>query len=256
LPAVVWPGVKRPAFLPQEDTPVLFEKSDRLGGNLIPGGVPDFKEDDIALVNWYAYQLETLGVDVRLNTRVDTDHILSGSYDAVLIATGSNPRIISLGDDDHVHTAEEVLFGKKNPGSRVVVAGGGLIGCELALWLAQQGRQVTIVEQMEKLLAVNGPLCHANSDMLEALIPHNGIKVHTGTRIQSFRDGKAVCTKPDNEVIIHCDSVVLAVGYAPDRSLYEEIRFQVPNTYVLGDARRVANIMYAIWDAFEVANGL
>mgnify|MGYP005841749851 CR=1 FL=1 len=236
--------------------PVLFEKSDRLGGNLIPGGVPDFKEDDIALVNWYAYQLETLGVDLRLNTQVDAVHILSGSYDAVLIATGSNPRIISLGDDGHVHSAEDVLLGKKNPGSRVLVAGGGLIGCELALWLAQQGRQVTIVEQMEKLLAVNGPLCHANSDMLEALIPHNGIKVHTGTRIQSFREGKAVCTTPDNEVIINCDSVVLAVGYDPDRSLYEEIRFQMPNTYLLGDARRVANIMYAIWDAFEVANGL
>lgn len=236
--------------------PVLFEQSDRLGGNLIPGGVPDFKEDDIALVNWYAYQLETLEVDVRLNTQVDASHILSGSYDAVLIATGSSPRIISLGDDDHVHTAEDVLLGKKNPGSRVLVAGGGLIGCELALWLAQQGRQVTIVEQMEKLLAVNGPLCHANSDMLEALIPHNGIKVHTGTRIQSFRDGKAVCTTTDNKVTINCDSVILAVGYDPDRSLYEEIRFQIPNTYLLGDARRVANIMYAIWDAFEVANGL
>jgi 2-enoate reductase len=92
--------------------------------------------------------------------------------------------------------------------------------------------------------------------MLEALIPYNGIQVHTGTRIQSFRAGKAVCTTPDNEVIINCDSVILAVGYDPDRSLYEEIRFQMPNTYVLGDARRVANIMYAIWDAFEVANGI
>jgi 2-enoate reductase len=236
--------------------PVLFEKSGRLGGHLIPGGVPDFKEDDIALVNWYGYQLETLGVDVRLNTQVDAAHILSGSYDAVLVATGSNPRIISLGDDDHVYTAEEVLLGKKNPGKKVIVAGGGLIGCELALWLAQQGRQVTIVEQMEKLLAVNGPLCHANSDMLEALIPHNGIRVYTRARIQSLSNGNAVCTTPDNEVIIPCDSVILAVGYDPDRSLYEKIRSQMPNTYVLGDARRVANIMYAIWDAFEVANGL
>jgi 2-enoate reductase len=236
--------------------PVLFEKSDRLGGHLIPGGVPDFKEDDVALMNWYAYQLETLEVDVRLNTEIDAAHILSGSYDAVLIATGSNPRIISLGDDDHVYTAEAVLLGRKDPGPRVIVAGGGLIGCELALWLAQQGRQVTIVEQMEKLLAVNGPLCHANSDMLEALIPHNGITVHTRTRIQSFRDGKAVCTKSGTEIFIDCDSVILAVGYTPDRSLYEKIRFQMPNTYVLGDARRVANIMYAIWDAFEVANGI
>ncbi len=60
----------------------------------------------------------------------------------------------------------------------------------------------------------------------------------------------------NGEEMIQCDSIVLNIGYNPNRSLYEEIRFEVPNTYLGGDARRVKNIMYAIWDAFEVANGM
>lgn len=139
---------------------------------------------------------------------------------------------------------------------KVLVAGGGLIGCETALWLSRQGRQVTIVEVLDKLLAENGPLCHANSDMLEALIPYNGIGVKTGTRIEGFEQGRALCRTDDKRFGIRCDSLVLAVGYHPETTLYEQVRFKRPNLWLVGDARRVGNIMYAIWDAFEVANNL
>ncbi len=236
--------------------PVVYEKSGTLGGHLIPGGAPDFKHDDIALVNWYTHQLETLGVPVHLNTPVDESFVLSNAFDAVIIATGSKPNIISLGDDARVFTAEQVLLKQKDPGARTVVMGGGLIGCETALWLARQGKTVTIVEQMDEILSVNGPLCHANSEMLEALMPYNGIDVKTGTRVTSFENNTLGLTAGGEESRMSCDSVILAVGYHPDNSLYEAIRFKVPNTWVLGDARRVSNIMYAIWDAFEVANGI
>jgi len=236
--------------------PVLYEKSERLGGNLIPGGVPDFKEDDIALIGWFEYQLETLKVPVHLNTDIDKEFILSHSFDAIIIATGSRPKIFSLGDDDNVFTAEDVLLSKKEVGNTVTIVGGGLIGCETALWLSQQGKKVTIVEALDKLLAVNGPLCHANSDMLEQLIPYKGIEVVTSARVKTYTDGKIACDTENGEKVIACDSGILAVGYNSNKSLYEEIRFDVPAVHLLGDARRVANIMYAIWDAFEVANGI
>ena len=53
---------------------------------------------------------------------------------------------------------------------------------------------------------------------------------------------------------VACDSVILAVGYAQEKQLYEELQFEIPQLYLLGDAKQVSNIMYAIWDAFEVAN--
>lgn len=236
--------------------PHLFEAGSQLGGNLIPGGAPDFKEDDHALAAWYGRELERLSVPVTLNHKVTAAEVLAGDYDAVIVATGSTPKVFSLGDDAKVHTAADVLNGKVTCGDRVTIVGGGLVGCETALWLAKQGKQVTIVEALDKLLAVNGPLCHANSEMLEALIPYNNIQVVTSAKVQHFENGVLTAQTPEGECRLEADDVILCVGYKEEDSLYKELEFAVPELYCLGDARKVANIMYAIWDAFEVANHL
>ena len=225
-----------------------------LGGNLIPGGVPDFKEDDIALADWYVQTLKDLRVPVYLNHEVTKDEILAGDYDAVILATGSVPKRFSLGDDARVYTASQVLLKEKDCGDSVVIVGGGLVGCETALWLRQQGKKVTIVEALDKILAVNGPLCHANKDMLERLVPYRGIQVVVGARVKEYRNGILTADTADGEKPIPCDSVILAVGYREEDSLYRQIEFDVPELYLLGDAKKVSNIMYGIWDAFEVAN--
>lgn len=236
--------------------PELFEKSDKLGGNLIPGGAPDFKEDDILLADWFANQLQELKVPVTLNTEVTKEFVLRGNYDAVIIATGSTPKVFSLGDDEKVFTAADILTNKKDCGDTTVVIGGGLVGCETALWLARNGKKVTIVEALDKLLALNGPLCHANSEMLERLIPYNNIEVVTSAKVTGFNNGQLTMNTDNCEKSIKCDSVILSVGYKEDNSLFKELEFEIPEIYLLGDARKVANIMYGIWDAFEVANHL
>lgn len=234
--------------------PELFEKGDRLGGNLIPGGAPDFKEDDLALAHWYEVQLQNLKVPVHFHTCVDRDMVLAGNYDAVIIAAGSRPKVFSLGDDERVYPAAQVLTGEKDCGDTTVVVGGGLVGCETALWLAEQGKNVTIVEALDRLMAVNGPLCHANKDMLERLLPYHGVKAITSARVTGYRGGILHASCGGEEREIACDSVILAVGYQEEDSLYRQLEFDVPELYLLGDARKVSNIMYAIWDAFEVAN--
>ena len=234
--------------------PEVYEKGGCLGGNLIPGGAPEFKEDDLALAAWYADALERLHVPVHLNHEVTKDEVLAGDWDAVIVATGSSPKTFSLGDDDHVYTASQVLLKEKDCGESTVIVGGGLVGCETALWLARHGRKVTIVEALDKILAVNGPLCHANKDMLERLVPFNGVEVVTGAKVKSYQDGVLTAETDEGEKKISCDSVILAVGYREEDSLYRQLEFDVPKIYLLGDARKVSNIMYAIWDAFEVAN--
>lgn len=234
--------------------PVLFEKTGVLGGNLIPGGAPSFKEDDIALAKWYARQMELLGVEVHMNTEVTKDMVLSGGYDTVIVATGSTPKVFSLGDDEKVYTAADVLTGTKDPGDTTVIVGGGLVGLELALDLAEKGKKVTVVEAMDKLLAVNGPICSANKEMLLELVPFKGIDVVCSARVKSYHDGKLCYEKDGENHSIMADSVILAVGYREEKSLYEELQYEIPDIYLLGDAKNVSNIMYAIWDAFEVAN--
>lgn len=234
--------------------PVLYEKGSRLGGNLLPGGAPEFKEDDLALARWYADELARLRVPVYLNTVLTRSQILEQDFDALIIATGSTPKVFSLGDDDRVYTAAQVLLGEKDCGRETVVVGGGLVGCETALWLAQHGKKVTIVETLDGLMAANGPLCHANRDMLEALLPFQGVTVVTGAEVKCYRNGVLSLAAAGRGREIPCDSVILAVGYREEDSIYRELEFDVPELYLLGDARKVSNIMYAIWDAFEVAN--
>ena len=234
--------------------PVVYEKGSRLGGNLIPGGAPDFKEDDIALADWYTNELNRLGVHVRLNTELNEEEIKAMDYDTVILATGSKPKVFSLGDDSHTYTAEQVLLKQKDAGKKTVVVGGGLVGCETALWLAQNGIHVTIVEALYKVMALNGPLCAANKEMLEALLPFNGVEIITGAKVTEFANGEVKVDTKEGSKTIMSDSVILSVGYKEENTLYNNLQFDIPDLYLLGDAKKVSNIMYAIWDAFEVAN--
>lgn len=234
--------------------PVVYEKGSRLGGNLIPGGAPDFKEDDIALADWYTNELNRLGVHVHLNTELNEEEIKAMDYDTVILATGSKPKVFSLGDDSHTYTAEQVLLKQKDAGKKTVVVGGGLVGCETALWLAQNGIHVTIVEALDKVMAVNGPLCAANKEMLEALLPFNGVEIITGAKVTEFANGEVKVDTKEGSKTIMSDSVILSIGYKEENTLYNNLQFDIPDLYLLGDAKKVSNIMYAIWDAFEVAN--
>lgn len=234
--------------------PVVYEKGSRLGGNLIPGGAPDFKEDDIALADWYTNELNRLGVHVHLNTELNEEEIKAMDYDTVILATGSKPKVFSLGDDSHTYTAEQVLLKQKDAGKKTIVVGGGLVGCETALWLAQNGIHVTIVEALDKVMAVNGPLCAANKEMLEALLPFNGVEIITGAKVTEFANGEVKVDTKEGSKTIMSDSVILSVGYKEENTLYNNLQFDIPDLYLLGDAKKVSNIMYAIWDAFEVAN--
>lgn len=234
--------------------PVVYEKGSRLGGNLIPGGAPDFKEDDIALADWYTNELNRLGVHVHLNTELNEEEIKAMDYDTVILATGSKPKVFSLGDDSHTYTAEQVLLKQKDAGKKTVVVGGGLVGCETALWLAQNGIHVTIVEALDKVIAVNGPLCAANKEMLEALLPFNGVEIITGAKVTEFANGEVKVDTKEGSKTIMSYSVILSVGYKEENTLYNNLQFDIPDLYLLGDAKKVSNIMYAIWDAFEVAN--
>ena len=234
--------------------PVLYEASERLGGNLLPGGAPAFKEDDLQLVKWYENELERLRVPVYLNTKVTKEMVLESDCDAVIVATGSRPKMFSLGDDEKVYCAEQVLMNQKDPGDKVVVVGGGLVGCEMALDLAQKGKKVTILEALTKIMAVNGPICSANKEMLEELLPFHGVDIICNAKVTGFQDG-AVSYETDGKTEkLDADSVILSVGYRSADELYHELKFDVADLYLLGDAGKVSNIMYAIWDAFEVAN--
>ena len=237
--------------------PVIYEASDRLGGALYEAGVPSFKDDDRALIAWYAHTLEKLGVEIHFNHRLTAGELKTLSFDTLIVATGAKAKTFSLGDDRRVITAKDALAQSgENVGKHAVVIGGGMVGCELALWLTKDlGKKVTIVEALPKLLAVNAPICSANIEMLERLVPYYGTDVRCRTTAVKATENGLVIRDLDTgaEESIPADTVILAVGFTPDRELYNAMQ-ECDEVYAIGDCKEFHNVHSAVWDAFEVAN--
>lgn len=237
-------------------TVVLFEASDRLGGMLRYAGVPDFKKADRALIAWYEHQLRVLGVDVRLNTRADKAALDAFAPDHVFVATGSNPTKLSVpGADKKIVTdALSVLSGTSTVGARAVVIGGGLVGCELALHLALQGKQVTVVARRQILRSANLPAM--NDAMLRDLLAFHNVTILEKTGVESVADNGIALVKDDAPLFVAADTIIEAIGFRSEQTLFEAIRNDYEHVLVLGDSRQVHNIHTAIWDGFEAARML
>lgn len=234
----------------------IFEKSGHLGGNLIPGGAPSFKEDDKALVEWYKYEIKRLKVPVHYESEITAKKLEKIEADTIIVATGSKPRKLSLGDACPVFLAEEVLNGEKSAGAATAIIGGGLVGCELALMLSQKGVKVKIIEYTKDILNTRSPLCYANRQMLVDLLKFYDVEIYTCSQaVKTVNQGIVICNA-DGELMLAVDSVITAIGYLSRRELYNEIKDSEKEVLLVGDARQVSNIMYAVWDAYEIARTL
>ncbi|PKM93230.1 MAG: 2-enoate reductase [Firmicutes bacterium HGW-Firmicutes-1] len=234
----------------------LVEKGDQLGGNIIVGSVPDFKKDDRALLKWYTVQLEKLPVDIKLNFRADKKMIEKSNADVVIFATGSKPIKLDLGNKNNIYTADEILKDNKKAGDNIVFVGGGLVGCETALWLRQQGKNVAIVEAKPQILGGGEDMCFANYDMLKDLLVFNEVEVYRNSSIKTIMDDSVLVETPNGEKEIKADTVIVAVGYSSQKDLYDTMVGSNKIVYNVGDSRNVHNIMYAIWDANQIAREL
>lgn len=234
----------------------LVEKNNDLGGNLIPGGTPDFKKYDLKLVEWYKKQLDLLKVKIRFNKEIVAKDIIDSHYDVIITATGSQPIEMRKNITSSCCTADQVLLGKKMTGDVVVIIGGGLVGCETALWLSEQGKKVIVIEKKSKILNGGLDLPFMNYSMLVDLIKYNNIKVYTDSIVTDINQKKIIFRKNNVEETLLCDCVINAIGYKSNDNLYEEIKETDKEIYNIGDSKNVKNVMYAIWDAYEVARNI
>ncbi|MDK2667327.1 FAD-dependent oxidoreductase [Vibrio vulnificus] len=240
----------------------LLERSQQLGGNVIPGSQPPFKHDDKLLIEWFAGEMERKNVDVRFDTTADKETIESFNPDSVIFATGSRPvkpKWLSGQDKPHVIVAEDMLMNPdKITGDKVTVIGGGLVGAEAALWMAQQGKAVTLVEASDDIIGGPHGTCFANYQMLKELLVKEQVSVLTSTMLQTITDTGVMVQRDQRDMEILSDHVVLALGYRAEDHLHEALANQldVENVFNIGDSQKARTIMTAIWDGFEVARTL
>lgn len=226
--------------------PIIFEKSDKLGGVFNAASAPSFKEKDRELLAWYAKQIKDLGIEVKFNQTI-TDKAQLNGFDEIVVATGgtaNKPRIEGI---DKAMEACEYLYGKE-VGHRVVVIGGGLTGCEIAYDLFKKGHEPVIVEMKNDLIAVTG-VCLANSSYLRDFFELNKVETHLETKLVSVSDGfVTVMDKEGKKFDIKADSVIRSMGYHPTPAFEKS-----SNTYLVGDCKKVGNLRTVIWGAWDVA---
>jgi 2-enoate reductase len=236
----------------------LYERRQLLGGHLIEASVPDFKRDLTTLLDWYQDQLLKLGVEVKLGTEVSEGFVAQYNPDVLVAATGSLPIIPAIPgiDQPNVITCIDWLLGKRPAGKHVAVIGGGLVGCETALWLAKNGHQVTILEMLPELMTGSLPVPQMNRMMLIDLLAFNGVKTCSQARVEGINDQGVSAATGSGQTLVKADTIVLAAGLKSDDSLCQVFSSEITDFYVIGDCHKPRNIMGAIWDGYEVGRAI
>ena len=226
---------------------VIYEKSDRLGGIFIAAAAPEFKEKDRELIDWFRHQMDKLDIEIHLNTEVTPDTPLDA--DEIIVATGASPNRIPIpGAAEYAMDATEYLLGQKEVGDNVVIIGGGLTGCEIALDLFRKGKHPAIVEMKDDLIAVKN-MCLANTSYLRDCFKTNEVPVYLNARTKSI-SATEVLVEDENhqEVTLPADNVIMSVGYHP-MPLMEADK----HVHLLGDCSKVGNVRSVIWGAWDIA---
>ncbi|MFO8010754.1 MAG: FAD-dependent oxidoreductase [Dehalococcoidia bacterium] len=229
----------------------LLEKEDALGGHLREATIPDFKRDLLDYRDWLEKELIVLGVEVQLGKLATTELLRQISPDALVIASGSifaNPAIPGI-EDYNVATASEILLGLKEAGERCVVAGGGATGCEVALYLADRGKDVTIVEMIDD---VGTDLPAINRGAIMAQLGEKNVRIVTGSKIVEVTERGAKVIGPGKDISeIPGDQVILAMGLVPVGAGVEDFAGE---TYFIGDCVQPRRVGEATREGYLVGS--
>lgn len=197
---------------------------------------------------------------------------MAKDYDEIIVSIGAKERQLDTPgfDDAAVSYAIDTLLNKKIENKNVVIIGGGLTGIEIAYQSALNGCHVTVVETMDQILNVEN-MNAANYNMLMDIIDYYHIDVIKNAVVTQYKDGMATVEITSTNVPningraasislpgvrktikeIPADHIIVSVGYTSNRELYNTIKGE--HVYLLGDAKKPANLMSAIWDAYEIA---
>ena len=251
----------------------LYEKEGELGGQLNLAGIPPGKTKINWFKDWLVNQIKKLKVEVKLGSMVTAEAVEKAKPDVVIVATGARPIVPEVPgiESEKVVQAWDVLSGKVVvKGKKVVVVGGGMVGCETAHFLADKGNKATILTRRgrDALGADMEPL--AQMIMLEQIRAGRGEEVvFYGVReflpafnvdirdnvdlAEIVKEGAVITDKKGSRVIIEADKVVLARGTKPVNELEDKLRDKVRELYIVGDGYEPRQIINAVSEGFRIA---
>ncbi|MCG1011313.1 FAD-dependent oxidoreductase [Tepidanaerobacter sp. GT38] len=249
-------GMTAAKFLAERGHDVtLVEKSNRLGGHLLEAAVPAYKKGTDGYLEWLIRQVEKLNIRIKLGTEVTPDFVLNFKPDVVVVCTGSVPQVPQVPGihGKNVKLATELLVNyTADVGDSIVIVGAGLVGCEMALFLKEKGKNnITLVDMLPEI--AHDVLYMARGSLLEEL-EQKGIKTMPGLELKEIRpSGIVVEDGEGNLENIDADTVVLATGLEADGSLYDDLQGKVDELYKIGDCVAPRKFIDAVHEAYEIA---
>lgn len=197
---------------------------------------------------------------VELGKEMTLEDVEKLDADELVVSTGNQPKeppIPGLNQKNVVGATDALLEKKSVDGENITVIGGGLVGCEVAVWLKEEKgkKNITLIEASAELMGGGlEPMPLPNKLMLIDLLEYHNVDVRLSTPVKRIEGGDVVVSTPQGEEIIKADTVIQAIGFNPNDMLFKEINANIPKkVWCLGDAKIPSNIMFGIRDANAIA---
>ncbi len=238
----------------------VYEKNHKIGGQFNLAAVPPMKQELSKVPRYMALQIEKAGGKLNLDTEVTLDMVKESMPDVAIVATGALPLVPPIPgiDGKRVVTAHDVLAGSVPlPQGEVLIIGGGMVGCEVAEYLASIGdnpiigqTSVTIIEMLDNIGLDMVPEVRV---LAMHKLRENGVRILTSTKVKQFLDdGVVVERNGEEESIRGAKRIVLAMGAKPLDNLSEELSKVIKEVHVIGDAKEACRALEAIADGANI----
>jgi len=234
---------------------MLWEESGSLGGQLNLAHLPPGKGELENLIKWQKNQLSMMNVKVKLGKKVTAAEVLKFLPEVVIVAIGSMPKLPEIEGIDKglVCNSRDVFSGKALVGEKVIILGGGILGCELAEYLHEKGKEVTIVEVLHRL-AISHHVHTTQKQILERL-GRAGIKWYVGIRSEKVTDqGLEIVDKSNKTISLAADTIIVAVGSVPEEDdITPALAGKIREVLKIGDCLAARELLEAIRDGAQAA---
>lgn len=228
----------------------LYEAEPRLGGALYYASRPGFKDDFKEYLKYLIHRVYSSAIDVKLGTKACTAEIRDKKYDAVIVATGSHLAKPPIDGIDTIYSSLEALDGKIPEGENIIVCGAGLVGCETAMYLAEQGKKATVVDMVD----VPAPdAAYYLKYNLWAKMMELRVREELGCTIKSVSPTSVTVVRNGKEETFIADAVINSLGMESTRDFLEELREACPALGIetVGDVNQPKRILQAVHQGYH-----
>lgn len=234
----------------------LVEKNQRLGGNLLEACAPKFKKQLLLYRQWLERDVRSTETEIILGKEVDNAFVNKMNPDVVMVGTGTHPCTPDVPGALGKNVIQAVDYLREQPdvGAKVVIIGGGLVGCETAVCLADKAESVTIIEMLPEILMTM--TVYTKYTLMELMVKAN-VKWETGLKLLEI-NGKGVTALGPNgdKRFFPADTVILSTGFSPNDKLYKSLEKERYEVYAVGDCQGTGKIFNAISVGYSIAKEL